>query len=154
MVHGLPEGYSLDEESVRTSLDELIAALRDDTSLDDHNSYMAAKMAESAARKAAEEAQSLAVSKGGNSKSTKTQNTTTSKPQTTTQPTKTETVVQQPTTQPTVVVEQPAPQPEPQQPEMSYEDWLASQPNADNFVEGNSDECRSYQEILEGKECP
>lgn len=50
VVHGLPEGYSLDEESVRTSLDELIAALRDDTSLDDHNSYMAAKMAESAAR--------------------------------------------------------------------------------------------------------
>ncbi len=50
VVHGLPEGYSAGEESVRRCLDELISALRDDTSLDDHSSHMAAKMAESAAK--------------------------------------------------------------------------------------------------------
>ena len=49
VVNGLPEGYPVDEAQVRQAIDGLIAALRDDTSLEDWRHLMAAKMAESAA---------------------------------------------------------------------------------------------------------
>ena len=49
VVNALPEGYPVDEAQVRQAVDGLIAALRDDTSLEDSRHLMAAKMAESAA---------------------------------------------------------------------------------------------------------
>lgn len=49
VVNALPEGYPVSEEQVRICLDQLIAALRDDTSLEDQHHLLAAKMAESAA---------------------------------------------------------------------------------------------------------
>ncbi|MBQ2193736.1 MAG: hypothetical protein II408_00035, partial [Bacteroidales bacterium] len=49
VVNALPEGYPVDEAQVRQAIDGLIAALRDDTSLEDSRHLMAAKMAESAA---------------------------------------------------------------------------------------------------------
>ena len=49
MVNALPEGYDTGEESVRRSIDDLIAALKDDTSLEDQHHLLAAKMAGSAA---------------------------------------------------------------------------------------------------------
>ena len=64
VVNGLPEGYPASEEQVRTCIDQLIAALRDDTSLEDQRHLLAARMAESAAASGAgslhaEEAQLL-----------------------------------------------------------------------------------------------
>lgn len=64
VVNALPEGYPTDETQVRRCLDGLIAALKDDTSLEDQSHLMAAKMAESAAASGggslnASEAQSL-----------------------------------------------------------------------------------------------
>ncbi|MBR0223802.1 MAG: DNA mismatch repair endonuclease MutL [Bacteroidales bacterium] len=64
VVNALPEGYPASEETVRDCLDQLIAALRDDTSLEDQHHLLAAKMAESAAASGtgslnAEEAQLL-----------------------------------------------------------------------------------------------
>ena len=64
VVNGLPEGYPISEEQVKTCLDQLIAALRDDTSLEDQRHLLAARMAESAAASGAgslhaEEAQLL-----------------------------------------------------------------------------------------------
>lgn len=49
VVNALPEGYPVDEPNVRQAIDGLVAALRDDTSLEDSHHLMAAKMAESAA---------------------------------------------------------------------------------------------------------
>ena len=49
VVNALPEGYGTDEESVRRSVDDLAAALKDDTSLEDQHHLLAAKMAGSAA---------------------------------------------------------------------------------------------------------
>ena len=49
VVNAVPEGYDPGEESVRRGIDELIAALKDDTSLDDQKHLLAAKMAGSAA---------------------------------------------------------------------------------------------------------
>ena len=49
VVNALPEGYDTGEESVRRSIDDLIAALKDDTSLEDQHHLLAAKMAGSAA---------------------------------------------------------------------------------------------------------
>ena len=49
VVNALPEGYPVDEAQVHQAIDGLIAALRDDTSLEDSRHLMAAKMAESAA---------------------------------------------------------------------------------------------------------
>lgn len=48
VVYGLPEGYSSSEEDVRRCIDELVAALRDDTAMDDYRHTLAAKMAVSA----------------------------------------------------------------------------------------------------------
>ena len=64
VVNALPEGYPASEEAVKDCLDQLIAALRDDTSLEDQHHLLAARMAESAAASAAgslnaEEAQLL-----------------------------------------------------------------------------------------------
>lgn len=64
VVNGLPEGYPLSEDQVKTCLDQLIAALRDDTSLEDQRHLLAARMSESAAASGAgslhaEEAQLL-----------------------------------------------------------------------------------------------
>ena len=50
VVYGMPEGYSLDEESVRQSIADLVSALRDDEAIGDYRQILAAKMAESAAR--------------------------------------------------------------------------------------------------------
>ena len=49
VVNALPEGYPMEEAQVRESVDALIAALKDDTSLEDQRHLLAAKMAESAA---------------------------------------------------------------------------------------------------------
>ena len=49
VVNALPEGYDTSEESVRRSIDDLVAALKDDTSLEDQHHLLAAKMAGSAA---------------------------------------------------------------------------------------------------------
>ena len=49
VVNALPEGYPEEEEQVRTALDELIAVLKDETSPEDPNHLLAAKMAASAA---------------------------------------------------------------------------------------------------------
>ena len=49
VVNALPEGYDTGEESVRRSIDDLVAALKDDTSLEDQHHLLAAKMAGSAA---------------------------------------------------------------------------------------------------------
>ena len=49
VVNALPEGYPTSEEQVRVCIDQLIAALRDDTSLDDQPHLLAASMAASAA---------------------------------------------------------------------------------------------------------
>lgn len=49
VVNALPEGYPVDEAQVRACIDELVAALRDDTSLEDQHHLLAAKMAASAA---------------------------------------------------------------------------------------------------------
>jgi len=49
VVYGLPEGYSSSEYDVRRCIDDLVAALRDDTAMDDYRHTLAAKMAESAA---------------------------------------------------------------------------------------------------------
>lgn len=49
VVNALPEGYPEDEEQVRLCIDALIAALRDDTSLEDQSHLLAVRMAESAA---------------------------------------------------------------------------------------------------------
>ena len=64
VVNALPEGYPASEDAVKDCLDQLIAALRDDTSLEDQHHLLAAKMAESAAASGvgslgAEEAQLL-----------------------------------------------------------------------------------------------
>ena len=64
VVNALPEGYPMDEEQVRICIDTLIAALKDDVSLEDQSRLLAAKMAESAAASGlasfnAAEAQSL-----------------------------------------------------------------------------------------------
>lgn len=56
VVYGLPENYPTDEAAVRSSIDELIAALKDDTATDDTRTLLAAKMAESAAKRTAEPA--------------------------------------------------------------------------------------------------
>ena len=49
VVNALPEGYPVDEARVRTAIDDLIAALKDDTSLKDQRHLLAEKMAVSAA---------------------------------------------------------------------------------------------------------
>ena len=49
VVNALPEGFGSGEESVRRGVDDLIAALKDDTSLEDQKQLLAAKMAASAA---------------------------------------------------------------------------------------------------------
>ena len=49
VVNALPEGYPTSEEQVRTCIDQLVAALKDDTSLDDQPHLLAASMAASAA---------------------------------------------------------------------------------------------------------
>lgn len=49
VVNALPEGYPVDEEQVRTCIDSLVAALKDDSSLEDQNHLLAARMAASAA---------------------------------------------------------------------------------------------------------
>ncbi len=54
VVNALPEGYPTSEEEVRRCIDQLIAALRDDTSLEDQHHLMAASMAASAAACGAE----------------------------------------------------------------------------------------------------
>lgn len=64
VVNALPEGYPSSEEAVKDCLDQLVAALRDDTSLEDQHHLLAARMAESAAASGAgslnaEEAQLL-----------------------------------------------------------------------------------------------
>ena len=54
VVNALPEGYPTSEEEVRRCIDQLLAALRDDTSLEDQHHLMAASMAASAAACGAE----------------------------------------------------------------------------------------------------
>ena len=49
IVNAVPDGYDPGEESVRRCLDELAAALRDDSSLEDQHHLLAARMAASAA---------------------------------------------------------------------------------------------------------
>ena len=49
VVNALPEGYPADPEGVAKAIDELIAALRDDTLSDDYRTFLAGKMARSAA---------------------------------------------------------------------------------------------------------
>ena len=49
VVNALPEGFGSGEESVRRGVDDLVAALKDDTSLDDQRQLLAARMAASAA---------------------------------------------------------------------------------------------------------
>lgn len=49
VVYGLPDGFSPDEADVRHHIDDLIAALRDDSPICDYRQAIAAKMAESAA---------------------------------------------------------------------------------------------------------
>ena len=49
VVNALPEGYPSEEEHVRSCIDSLAAALKDDSSLEDQHHLLAAKMAASAA---------------------------------------------------------------------------------------------------------
>lgn len=49
VVYGLPEGYSADPDSIAHHIDQLIAALREDETLDDSRSAIALRMAQSAA---------------------------------------------------------------------------------------------------------
>jgi len=49
VVNALPEGYPESEEQVRTAIAELVAVLKDETSPEDPNHLLAAKMAASAA---------------------------------------------------------------------------------------------------------
>lgn len=49
VVNALPEGYPTDPEGVAKAIDELIAALRDETLSDDYRTFLAGKMARSAA---------------------------------------------------------------------------------------------------------
>ena len=49
VVNALPEGFGSGEESVRRGIDDLIAALKDDTSLEDQKQLLAKRMAASAA---------------------------------------------------------------------------------------------------------
>ena len=49
VVNALPEGYPTDPEGVAKAVDELIAALRDDSLSDDYRTFLAGKMARSAA---------------------------------------------------------------------------------------------------------
>ena len=49
VVNALPEGFQPGEESVRKSVDDLVAALRDDSSLEDQSHLLASRMAASAA---------------------------------------------------------------------------------------------------------
>ncbi|MBQ7639709.1 MAG: DNA mismatch repair endonuclease MutL [Bacteroidales bacterium] len=49
VVNALPEGYPTDSEGVAKAIDELIAALRDETLSDDYRTFLAGKMARSAA---------------------------------------------------------------------------------------------------------
>ena len=64
VVNALPEGFETGEESVKIAVDDLIAALRDDNSLEDQSHLLAGRMAASAAASGfgalrAAEAQSL-----------------------------------------------------------------------------------------------
>ena len=54
VVNALPDGFGTGEESVRQAVDDLVAALRDDSSLEDQSHVLAAKMAASAAASGAE----------------------------------------------------------------------------------------------------
>ena len=54
VVYGLPEGYPTGEDAVKECIAELVAALGDDSALDDTKRLVAAKMAESAAKRTAE----------------------------------------------------------------------------------------------------
>ena len=49
VVNALPDGYGTTQEQVALAVDDLVAALRDDTSLEDQSHVLAAKMAVSAA---------------------------------------------------------------------------------------------------------
>ena len=49
VINALPEGYPVDEEQVRSCIDALVAALKDDSSLEDQHHLLAARMAASAA---------------------------------------------------------------------------------------------------------
>lgn len=49
VVNALPEGYPTDPEGVAKAVDELIAALRDESLSDDYRTFLAGKMARSAA---------------------------------------------------------------------------------------------------------
>ena len=49
VVNALPEGFGSDEASARRGIDDLVAALRDDTSLQDQAHLLASRMAASAA---------------------------------------------------------------------------------------------------------
>ena len=49
VVNALPDGFDTSEERVRQALDDLVAALRDDSSLEDQSHLLAARMAASAA---------------------------------------------------------------------------------------------------------
>ena len=64
VVNALPEGFETGEESVKIAVDDLVAALRDDSSLEDQSHLLAGRMAASAAASGfgalrAAEAQSL-----------------------------------------------------------------------------------------------
>ena len=49
VVSAVPEGFGTGEESVRQAIDDLVAALRDDSSLEDQSHLLASRMAASAA---------------------------------------------------------------------------------------------------------
>ena len=49
VVYGLPDGFPGDAESVREAIDGIISLLREEDPADDYNSFVAAKMARSAA---------------------------------------------------------------------------------------------------------
>ena len=49
VVNALPEGYPADPEGVAKAVDELIAALREETLSDDYKTFLASRMARSAA---------------------------------------------------------------------------------------------------------
>ena len=49
VVNALPDGFETGEESVKEAVDDLVAALRDDSSLEDQSHLLAARMALSAA---------------------------------------------------------------------------------------------------------
>lgn len=64
VVNALPDGFGASEEAVRQAVDDLVAALRDDSSLEDQSLLLAARLAASAAASGtaclnAAEAQSL-----------------------------------------------------------------------------------------------